>query len=271
MSALTKRPAFEAMRREDERGEFWSARDLQGPLGYTEWRKFEDSIERAQAAALNSGTNVADHFGGADKMVEIGSRAIRLVVDYRLSRYGSYLVAMNGDPRKPEIAAAQSYFAARTREAEVRETAQHAIPQTYAAALIEAGKQAEAREAAERQVAALTPRAAVADALINTTGDYSLREAAQILARDHGIDTGQNRLSRHLRSIGWTDAVGKPYQRHITCGRLVRRATTYEHPTTGDRVPTSQLRITGKGLAELHTLLSRAEAPPARALTAVGA
>lgn len=100
--------------------DFWSARDLQPLLGYVEWRKFNDAIERARAACENAGADSRHHFVPAAKMVEVGSRAEREVLDYHLTRYACYLVAMNGDPRKPEIAQAQMYFAVKTHEAEQR-------------------------------------------------------------------------------------------------------------------------------------------------------
>ena len=109
---------FDSIRQVDERGEFWSARDLQGLLSYVEWRKFCDAVDRARFALKAAGHKDYDHIGSAAKLIETGKGARREVVDYRLSRFGAYMVAMNGDPRKPEIAAAQAYFAVKTREAE---------------------------------------------------------------------------------------------------------------------------------------------------------
>jgi hypothetical protein len=109
---------FDAIRQVDERGEFWSARDLQQILGYTEWRKFDDAVDRAKFALKAAGYKDYDHIVGGDKKVKLGSGATRKILDYRLSRFGAYMVAMNGDPRKSEIAAAQTYFASKTREAE---------------------------------------------------------------------------------------------------------------------------------------------------------
>lgn len=71
--------------------EYWSARDLQELMGYSEWRKFEGSIERAKASAKNQGLPVEHHFVGADKMVEIGSGAQREIKDYELTRIAGYL------------------------------------------------------------------------------------------------------------------------------------------------------------------------------------
>ncbi|MDH2424836.1 BRO family protein [Sphaerisporangium sp. TRM90804] len=111
---------FDAIKRVDERGEFWSARDLQPLEGYTNWRQFMEVVEKAKAAAQAVGAAVHDHFEDALKITRNARGHKRPVDDHRLTRYACYLVAMNGDPRKPEVAAAQTYFAVRTHEAEVR-------------------------------------------------------------------------------------------------------------------------------------------------------
>src|SRR5215831_16092082 len=98
--------------------EYWSARDLYPLLGYDTWRRFETAIERAKMACTNLGEEVADHFAGAVKVIQAGKGAQMEVSDYALSRFGCYLSAMNGDPRKPEIAQAQGYFAVQTRRME---------------------------------------------------------------------------------------------------------------------------------------------------------
>ena len=90
-----------------------------GLLGYSNWQNMREVLDRAQAACSNSGHESSDHFTDASKMVGIGSKASREVQDINLSRYACYLTAMNGDPRKPEIAQAQTYFAIKTREAEL--------------------------------------------------------------------------------------------------------------------------------------------------------
>jgi len=113
---------FEQIKKINEYGqEFWSARDLMSPFGYFEWRKFEGAIERAKESCKNSGQKSEDHFVGADKMVSIGSDAGRKIGDYVLSRYACYLIAQNGDPRKQEIALAQTYFAVQTRRQEIHD------------------------------------------------------------------------------------------------------------------------------------------------------
>ncbi len=111
---------FEQIKHFDSSGkEYWLARELQPLLGYRQWRQFEDCLERAKLACRNSGAQVNDHFADARKMIKAGKGATRELQDYQLSRYGCYLTAMNGDPRKIEIATAQTYFAVKTREAEI--------------------------------------------------------------------------------------------------------------------------------------------------------
>ena len=113
---------FEQIKKVNEYGqEYWSARDLSKILGYTEYGKFLPAIERAKESCKNSGQNIDDHFAGVSDMVKIGSGAERTVSDYSLSRYACYLIAQNGDPRKEEIALAQTYFAIQTRKQEVQQ------------------------------------------------------------------------------------------------------------------------------------------------------
>lgn len=106
---------------EDGIVEFWYARELMGCLGYTTWRRFKDAINRAMESCKGAEIEVSDHFADAVKMVEIGSNAVRDVDDIMLTRYACYLIAQNGDPRKEEIAFAQSYFAVQTRKQELIE------------------------------------------------------------------------------------------------------------------------------------------------------
>lgn len=115
--------SFEELKQTNEHGtEFWSARDIQPLLGYTQWRRFESAVQKAVTSCGQSGNDCAHHFVSAGKMVELGSGSERNVSDYHLSRFACYLIAQNGDPRKPEIALAQRYFAVQTRRQELSVT-----------------------------------------------------------------------------------------------------------------------------------------------------
>ena len=112
--------SFEELRRINQYGaEYWSARDLQPLLGYSQWRRFEDAVKRAMTSCEASGNSAEHHFAGAGKPIPGGKGAVQVVQDYQLSRFACYLIAQNGDPRKPEIAQAQKYFAVQTRRQEL--------------------------------------------------------------------------------------------------------------------------------------------------------
>jgi DNA-damage-inducible protein D len=101
--------------------ECWSARELQGTLGYTQWRNFLNAVDKAKAACVNAGEKLSDHFADVSKMVEVGSSAKRELDDIALTRYACYLIAQNGDAAKQAIAFAQTYFAVQTRKQEIIE------------------------------------------------------------------------------------------------------------------------------------------------------
>jgi DNA-damage-inducible protein D len=123
---------FEAIACEYQGVECWSARDLSTLLGYSKWERFRNAIDKAKEACKNAGEIVENHFPGVGKMVSLGSGSIREVEDYMLTRYACYLIAQNGDSRKPEISFAQNYFAVQTRVAEIVEDRIHELERVQA-------------------------------------------------------------------------------------------------------------------------------------------
>lgn len=101
--------------------ECWSARELQPLLGYSQWRNFNNIIDKAKESCINAGEDPSYHFADFSKMVQIGSGAEKKIEDILLTRYACYLIAQNGDSKKEQIAFAQNYFAIQTRRAEIVE------------------------------------------------------------------------------------------------------------------------------------------------------
>ena len=111
---------FEKIKHVNEDGnEIWYARELQEVLKYKEWRKFKNIIDKAKISCEKSNYDLLDHFVQVDKMVDIGSKSKRKILDFKLSRYACYLIAQNGDSHLEVIALAQTYFAIQTRRIEL--------------------------------------------------------------------------------------------------------------------------------------------------------
>lgn len=104
---------------EEQKIEFWYARDLQKVLDYSEWRNFLNVVRKAMESCNNSGQNVVDHFVRVNKMVPVGSGATREQDDMLLTRYACYLIVQNADPQKTVVASGQTYFAVSTRVVEL--------------------------------------------------------------------------------------------------------------------------------------------------------
>ena len=241
---------FDTIRRVDERGEHWMARELMALMHYGRWDAFAAIIEKAKVSlalvqgneqAASNFLHVKKNSGGPGRPSE----------DYRLTRFASYLTAMAGDDTKEAVAEARIYFAVRTREAETA-PARYALPRSFAEALELAARQAREIEAQTAELAAITPAAEAWDVLASAEGDWSVREAAHILNRDPAIEIGQNRLFVLLRGLGLIDRNDRPYQSHANHVRL--RPVTYLDGADVERTA-QQVRITAAGLKYLHQRL----------------
>lgn len=250
---------FDVYRQEREDGsEFWSARDLMGLMGYASWQRFENPLNRAMKAAENQKMDVSCAFNRSGKRVPAGDGYTEKT-DYELTRFAAYLVAMNGDPNKPEVAAAQAYFATRTRQAETQQPAELTGKELMARALVEAQNtieelEASRAEAVELSEAALArahvaeaeadearPKAEAFDCFLGTEGTYYMGTVAKMLG------VGQNELFRRLREASVLIPSGhlrntpyREYERHFLVrprrytnaeGREFLKYTTFVKPS----------------------------------------
>ena len=120
LSSARHSSVFESVKKiNEQRMEYWSARDLSKILEYSEYRHFVPVIVKAKDACNNSGHAVGDHFEDILEMVDIGSGAKRNIEDVKLSRYACYLIVQNADPAKEIVALGQTYFAVQTRRQEL--------------------------------------------------------------------------------------------------------------------------------------------------------
>lgn len=152
----------------------------------------------------------------------------------------------------------------------IRKTGQYkttspAPPKSYAEALRELANTVEQRDEDHAKLAITAPKAEAWDTLAAADGDFSVADTAKILSRDPRIQVGQSRLFTELYQRGWLfrakgDGRWRVYQQHIDAGRMAELPVSHVHPRTGERViDPPQVRVTAKGLAELHRLLGGTE------------
>ena len=257
---------FNAIRHVRQDGtEYWYARELQPFMGYAEWRNFARAVKQAMIAARYAGIPVDSNFVAIDRNAgQVG----RTGLDYELSRYGVYLTAMRGDSDKPEIASALTYFAARTREAELRAEkpmTELQLAHRYIAALEREQTLVTANGQLAEQVAEMAPKAEGYDDLIAADGYLDLSAVAKVLGPVTG-GLGRTRFINLLRGTGVIVQTGPPlpYQHLIDRGYFAVRT---EVTPAGARPYTV---VTPKGLRWLHAelredrpTLGHGDGPPA--------
>ncbi|MBF6328758.1 hypothetical protein [Nocardia transvalensis] len=195
---------FDSIKRSRPDGaEYWSARELMPLMGYARWENFLVPLRRAMKAAENQNHDVTSNFLRSQRMSET-----KPAVDFELSRFAAYLVAMNGDPNKPEVAAAQAYFAIQTRVAETAPTGSSAVLSTFDVLRAQIDQLESVHRTAEEAKAIAANTEARLDAIegrhdwysalgyarLNGIGNTSTQflnkvgRQASMIAKEHGID-----------------------------------------------------------------------------------
>lgn len=229
----------------------WSLRWLMGRMGYSAWQNFEPIIERAKTAAHNEGFNVRTLF-----MQTHEKSGGRPQTDYLATRFAAYLVAMNGHPSKPEVAAAQTYFAVKTREAEAR--AELTDAEIVHRALTITTRQVEALKIENRTLAAAidrdAPLVAKAEAHTGSDGDVHRQEFArdvQAWGNKQDIEIKQADVMRFLGHIGLFIRGDRSDTGHATADAL-KRGLAFTHKDTaknGHAYATGKLTPAGQDYA----------------------
>ena len=239
------RDSFEESAYEGGGVEYWMARDLQKLLDYDEWRNFLNVVEKAKIACANSGQKVDNHFVGVNKTIPMPKGATKEIDDFMLTRYACYLIAQNGDPRKEQIAFAQSYFAIQTRRQELIE---------QRVALIERLNARQKLVASETELSKLIYERGVDDqgfARIRSKGDEALFGGFTTLQIKHKLGISQKRpLADFLPTITIT---AKNLAAEITNFNVKKDDLQGEPSITGEHV---------KNNADIRKLLSKSNIQP---------
>lgn len=237
-------------------GEVWSARDLMPYAGYERWENWSKAIHRAIASVNASGLHGADHFREVTKMVALGSGARREIEDVEITRYGAYLLFQNADGAKPQVAAAQQYFAVQTRRQEVAASSSLSDDEIVARALaITTGRV----QQLEEKIAADAPKVAQAETFresegLRTVGDLANDLKVHALANFPGLKVLQQDVfdlagACDLIIRGNTVRHNQPTARAIEAG-WVRPHETQIARTAGPQVKVSA-RLTPRGYGRL--------------------
>lgn len=241
----------------DDGTEFWSARKLMPHMGYDKWQNFQTAIERAKLAAQNSGMNVNSLFTAVSK--NSGGRPQE---DCALARFAAYLVALNGDPRKPETAAGQSYFVIRAREAETRPQLDPSTPagvlamaEQFAATARQLVIESDARKQLEAKVEHDAPLVAKAEAHSASTKAIHRQEFAREVKawamRVHGLRVLHQQVFAFLAFKGMTVGGNRSDSGHAT-SRAVEAGwawTDKGEAENGHRYATTKLNPKGQDIA----------------------
>ena len=238
--AFNAQSPFDSIKRIGEDGaEHWSARDLMPLMGYPRWNDFQVPLKRAMKSAEVQGQDAQTLFRGSTEKTSGRPRE-----NFHLTRFAAYLVAMNGDPNKPEVAAAQAYFAIQTRVAETQ-TPALALPQDYASALRELANTVEAKELAEKRAQEQAELAARRALEIEAQAPAVEKAAAHTASDD---SKGRQAFAREVQQWGMRKGVG--IKQKSVYDLLRRRGMLIAEGRSDSNNPTAQ--AVKNGWAELE-------------------